>query len=195
MRLRRVIRPRQVSVNITLPFVGGISGTWEPDLAESKAAWELYVELITRVAVVELAPGGGLLREALSSFYTLFDTSRGILRSYGPAVAPRSRQDAITFGSLSILVLNGAIRPLLTEWHPALQAWEATRADGVAPYDHEQAWPRAAELRARIEQTRQTLADLARVLADVAGAAYLLPEPNDPGNPAGGCPYEFVKPP
>jgi hypothetical protein len=176
---RRAVRPKQVSVNISLPLVGGVSGTWEPVRVESEAAWELYVELITRVSVVELVPGHGLLREALSSFYTLFDTTRGILRKYGPAVAPLVSENNVTFGSLSIAVLNGAVRPLLSEWHPALQAWEATRPPGVSPQEHERSWERADELRAAIARTRVTLAELAKVLADVAGAASLIQESAD----------------
>jgi hypothetical protein len=31
-----------------------LSGVWEPDQAERNAAWELYVELVTRIAVVPL---------------------------------------------------------------------------------------------------------------------------------------------
>ena len=54
---------RQVQVKLTIPFLGEVSGTWEPDEAERRAAWELYVELATRVAVVPLGPGEGLLRE------------------------------------------------------------------------------------------------------------------------------------
>lgn len=33
-----------------------LSGTWEPDSAERAAAWELYVELVTRISVVPLTP-------------------------------------------------------------------------------------------------------------------------------------------
>jgi hypothetical protein len=46
-----------------------------------------YIELVTRIAVVPLGPGGGLLRDALSNLYSLFPTTRDILRRYGPGVA------------------------------------------------------------------------------------------------------------
>jgi hypothetical protein len=185
----RAIRPKQIGVKLTLPFVGEISGTWEPDDAESQAAWELYIELITRVSVVELRPGTGLVREALSSLYTLFETTRTILRKYGPALAPRARQDEITFGHLAIGVLHGALRPLLTKWHPELQDWEAARDPETGRTTHEQAWEHFAELHAELAATRATLAELAKLLADVAGVAYLVPElpPLDqPKKPRGG---------
>ncbi|WP_330317396.1 hypothetical protein [Streptomyces platensis] len=180
-------RPAEVAVKFTVPFVGEISGTWRPDDAERKAAWELYVELITRVSVIELGPAEGVLREALSSHYTLFHTTREILRRYGPDVAPRSRQGEITFGSLAVTVLNAVVRPLLTRWHPALAEHEATRPAGVAPRVHEQEWEHEAELREQLRVSRQALAELARVLAEVAGAADLLvPRTPRPPNQRGG---------
>ena len=75
-RLRGAFLPKQIAVRLKLPFLGEISGTWEPGLAERDAAWELYIELITRVSVVDLGPDEGLVREALSSLYTLFGTTR-----------------------------------------------------------------------------------------------------------------------
>ena len=78
----------KVSAKLGLPFgIGEISGEWVPEDVERDAAWEMYVELITRVGVVKLGPDEGLVREALSSLYSLFDTTREILRCHGPAVA------------------------------------------------------------------------------------------------------------
>ncbi|WP_336156984.1 hypothetical protein [Amycolatopsis sp. VC5-11] len=105
-RRSRQFRPREVGVKLKLPFVGEISGSWTPHQAEAKAARELYVELATRISVVKLRRDEGLAREALSSLYTLFGTTRDILRKYGPEVSPRGRADAITFGKLVLTMLN-----------------------------------------------------------------------------------------
>ena len=42
---RRMTMPKLVNVKLDLkvPGIGGISGTWEPDESEVRAAWELYV--------------------------------------------------------------------------------------------------------------------------------------------------------
>ncbi len=58
--------PKSVQVELDLKLVK-IAGTWEPNEVERRAAWELYVELLTRVAVVPLAREEGLVREALAS--------------------------------------------------------------------------------------------------------------------------------
>jgi hypothetical protein len=170
------MRPKQVQVKLTIPFIGEISGTWEPDEAERRAAWELYVELVTRVAVVQLGPAEGLLREALSSLREVFGITPEILRRYGPAVAPKTAEQEISFGYLAVGVLNGALRPLLAVWHPTLAAYEATRPEGRSPVDWERQWTRAAELRAELAATRRLLVAFARTLGEVAGAASLFPQ-------------------
>jgi hypothetical protein len=50
-------------VTVSLPFGIG-SASWEADPTERNAAWELYIELVTRVAVQSLHPQEGLVREA-----------------------------------------------------------------------------------------------------------------------------------
>jgi hypothetical protein len=135
--------------------VVSVSGTWKPSEEERNAAWELYVELATRVAVVPL--NLGLLREVLSSLYLLFATTRGILRQYGPAVARPRPEGEYNFAQLAILVLNYELRPLLANWNPALAHWESRRQVDQSPAAHEEAWENAGRLRLEIEQTRQRL--------------------------------------
>ena len=184
----RATRPAEISVQLTVPFIGGISGVWRPDDAERKAAWELYVELITRVTVVELGPQRGILREALTSYHSVFGTTRDILRRYGSAVAPRERQDEVTLGALAIAVLNGVLRPVLEEWHTELSIYEASRPPNVSVREHERAWAREPELRAALSEARASLAELASILAEVAGSADLLTPPSipQPRNQRGG---------
>jgi len=76
-----------------------LQGTWKPSEVERLASWELYVELITRVAVVPLQPGEGLLGEALASLYSLFGVTREVLRRHGPDVARRTRTVPTASGS------------------------------------------------------------------------------------------------
>lgn len=183
-------KPDQISVKLSVPFVGEINGVWEPSDAERLAAWELYVELVTRVTVVHLGPDEGILREALTSFYSLFGTTREILRRHGPEVAPSRAKGRVSFGSLAVTVINGGIRPTLAKWHPLLTAHEAKRAPGVDSVLHERSWDRAEELRAELARTRASLEVLAGILAKVAKAELLvspdLPTQRDATDAAGG---------
>jgi len=168
-----------VKVSITLPYIGGIEGTWEADESEQMAAWEMYVELVTRISIAELKPGEGLLREALSSLYTLFDTTREILRKYGPSVAQPKGEGRITFGYLAVAVLNTVLRPVLARWHPLLLDYENTRDSSVSPLEHERKWEKYEELRQVLNDVRNVLIEYADLLAQVAGVPSLIAERNN----------------
>jgi len=151
-----------------------LSGKWTPDEAERDAAWEMYVELVTRISVMPLAPGHGILREALDSLYQLFGVTREILRKYGPAVARAPKPGEYRFGHVAVWTLNAALRPVLARWHPELQRWEATRPAGRSVVEHEEVWERSAELRADLEALRRLMLQYAEILAAVCEAPALL---------------------
>jgi transcriptional regulator with XRE-family HTH domain len=134
-----------------------------------RAAWELYIELVTRIAVVRLPPEKGLLRDALSSLYRLFNITRSILRQYGPSVLEPREGDGFSLGGLALVILNEEVRPFLVEWHPALLDHECGRPDGVSPAAHERDWERSAELREALSRLQVRLHDHAQQLAWAAG--------------------------
>lgn len=164
---------RSVEVRLKLPMLE-ISGSWEPNEVERQAAWELYVELITRVSVVPLRADEGLLREALSSHYSLFGSTREILRRYGPQIAEPKRNGQYNFGYLAVAMLNYGLRPLLATWHPALDDWESRRPSGTSRLDHERAWSQAHQLRAALDETRHDLTAYASLLATACDVPNLL---------------------
>lgn len=168
-----------VKVSLKLPYIGGVEGTWEPDESEQKAAWEMYVELITRISVAELKPGEGLLREALSSLYTLFDTTRKILRKYGPSVAQPKGKDKLSFGYLAVAILNTALRPVLAKWHPLLLDYESTKESSVSPLEHERKWDKNEELRGVLNDVRDVLTKYADLLAQVTDVPSLIIQRTD----------------
>jgi hypothetical protein len=151
-------------VTVSLSFGIG-SASWESDPTERKAAWELYVELVTRIAVQPLATHEGLMREALNSLYTLFGSTREILRKAGPDVGA-SRGSV---GGISIAVLNNGLRPFLSKWHPMLQEWEVMKAVGVSASSHEQVWTEEPVLRNELDKLRKDLQKYADALAEIAG--------------------------
>ncbi|MFQ5760979.1 MAG: hypothetical protein ACE5HM_08380 [Acidiferrobacterales bacterium] len=164
-----------VKVNLKLPLIGSIEGTWEPDENERRAAWELYVELITRVSIAREDPTEGTLREALSSLYTLFDTTRKILREYGPSVAQPKGGSGLSFGYLAVAILNSVLRPFLSKWHVLLLDFEATRAPGTSTVEHEKNWGNNQDLRNEmLVDVRQPLLQYANLLAEVAGVPPLV---------------------
>jgi hypothetical protein len=163
-------------ISISLPGFGGIEGSWQPDERERDAAWELYVELVTRIAVVELKPGEGSLREALSSLYSLFPTTREILRKYGPVVGRPNRGSDVSFGYIAITVLNYVLRPVLAKWHPLLLDYESKRDPSVSQIEYESRWPSADALRRSLNDVRSQMIEYANLLALVANVPTLYSE-------------------
>ncbi|HYX13803.1 MAG TPA: hypothetical protein VE944_05420 [Nostoc sp.] len=152
------------TVSVSLPFgIGSMS--WKVDTTQKKAAWSLYVELVTRIAVQPLEVDQGLVREAMNSLYSLFGTTREVLKAAGPDVG--ASRDSV--GGIAIAVLNNGLRPFLAKWHPLLQAWEARRPVGVSPKEHEQSWSEEPKLRSELEALRGGLEDYAKALAVIAG--------------------------
>ena len=151
-------------VSVRLPFGIG-AAEWEADPTERRAAWSLYIELMTRIAVQPLEVDQGLVREALNSLYSLFGTTREILKQAGPNVGA-SRESV---GGIAIIVLNNGLRPFLSKWHPFLQAWEAKRPADLSLKEHEQNWSEEPKLREELAQLRRDLEQYANALAVIAG--------------------------
>jgi len=82
---------------------------FKPNEADKNAAWELYIELITRVSTQYLEPDHGDEDTALRSIYTLFPLTRDIIKNHG--------KDCIEFTKIAIVVLNQVIRPFTAKWH------------------------------------------------------------------------------
>ncbi len=168
----------KIAVNFKIPTFG-IEGTWEPDESEREAAWEMYVELVTRISVAELRSDEGLLREALSSLYSFFDTTRKILREHGPSVAQMGEGNSLSFGYLAVTVLNIVLRPVLAKWHPILLDYENTKEGSVSPSEHERKWDKHEELREVLNGVRIVLIKYANLLAQVADVPSLIVERSD----------------
>lgn len=76
---------------------------------DKNAAWELYVEMLTRIVTQPLPSENGDERTALDSVYSLFPTTREILHRHG--------RSAIQFSKVAIPVLNQVVRPFTAKWH------------------------------------------------------------------------------
>jgi hypothetical protein len=80
-----------------------------PAKSDRDAAWELYIELLTRVTTQRLQPEDGDEKAALESIYSLFSITRTTIKHYG--------RDCFEFTKLAIVVLNQVIRPFTAKWH------------------------------------------------------------------------------
>lgn len=157
--LRKYLRLNISSVQ--LPWgLGSID--FAPNDQEKKAAWNLYIELTTRITTQRLDPNSGRLREALDSLYFLFNFTRNTLRDAGPEVA-------YEFGPVALSILNKGIRPFTAKWHPLLQAWEEQKPPNVSKLEHEHAWEHFQAMRNELLDLQDHLRMYAEALAKIAG--------------------------
>lgn len=155
---------KATKLTVGLPFNLG-SLELENDEAQQRAAWSLYVELSTRISVIPLEDGTGILRETLTSLYNVFNITRQILRDAGPEIAKGPN----SFGAIAIDVLNKGLRPFLVKWHPLLKNYEEKKTPDKTTVDHERAWEYAQKLRDELDEVRQQMVIYVDALAKIAG--------------------------
>lgn len=154
------------------PHQPSVVEAWRPGEAEKQAAWEIYVELVTRVPMTILENDQGLLREALASFYSLFQTTRIILRQFGPFQTPSDAEPEQSVSFLAVRMLNMALRPFLSKWHPLLKDYEDRRPMAVGVLEYERQWEQYDKLREEMIALRPTLLDYANAFAAIAGTLH-----------------------
>lgn len=138
-------------ITINVPPFGKI--TLHLNETEKRAAWSLYVEISTRVAVRPFADKYGLLRGALNSLYSLFSTTREILRNAGPDVA----HGPDSLGPLAIRMLTDGIAPFSNKWHHRLEDYEILRPNEVSPLKHERSWSYFSEMKQDLENVQKRM--------------------------------------
>ena len=121
--------------------------------ADKDAAWELYVELLTRIVTQPLPADAGDESVALDSIYSIFPSTRDILRRRG--------RQTIQFSKVAIPVLNQVVRPFTAKWHRKyLSGGFKKKAVRI-------------EFRNELASLQDTLRNYNRILADIAGVEDL----------------------
>lgn len=94
------------SIKLNVAFA---SMEFAPNDVDREAAWELYVELLTRITTQSLPLSDGDEKTALDSVYSIFPTTREILKRKG--------RQCVGFTKIAIPVLNQIVRPFTAKWH------------------------------------------------------------------------------
>jgi hypothetical protein len=138
------------SLKIKTPF---LEMNWEPKDEDKSAAWELYIELLTRVATQRLEPDYGDEATVLESIHSLFDITRDVIR--------RNGRHCIEFTKIAVVVLNQIVRPFTAKWHKA-------------SLSHAFDYPDKREVfRVELSEVQSQLRIYTKMLADMAGVEDL----------------------
>ena len=139
-----------ISLKLKAPF---LDMEWNPKDEDKDAAWELYIELLTRVTTQPLPAEYGDEATALNSVYELFPLTREVIKRRG--------RHCIEFTKVAILILNQKVRPFTAKWHNELQK---DAFSNTAKCD---------EFRKELEQLRYILRIYTRMLSNMAGVEDL----------------------
>jgi len=135
------------SLKINLQF---LEMEWSPNDVDKDAAWEMYIELITRVATQNLLPEHGDEATALSSIHDLFDITRDVIKRKG--------RHCESFTKIAIIILNQKIRPFTAKWHKIFVAGGFSDLEACNLFRAE-----LAELQLVLRTYSQMLANMANV--------------------------------
>ena len=94
------------SLKIKTPF---LDMEWKPQDEDKAAAWDLYIELLTRITTQHLDESHGDEETALASVHQIFPLTREVIKSNG--------RHCIEFTKIAVIVLNQVIRPFTAKWH------------------------------------------------------------------------------
>ncbi|MGF1537240.1 MAG: hypothetical protein ACFB4J_12265 [Elainellaceae cyanobacterium] len=122
---------------------------WHPSDPDKDAAWDLYIELLTRITTQALLDSHGIEKTALSSIHTLFGITRQTLKEHG--------RGCIQFTRIAVIVLNQVIRPFTAKWH---------RLSEQGAFENPE---RCREFRAELTALQAQLRNYTKLLADLAG--------------------------
>ncbi len=122
---------------------------WEPQPDEQQAAWELYVEMLTRITTQPLPDEDGDEETALKSVYNLFEITRNLLKQKG--------RKAQTFSKIAIVILNQKVRPFTARWHKKSLAGAFDTPEGRAGFREE------------LKEIQKVLRSYAGLLSEIAG--------------------------
>ena len=127
-----------------------LQAEFEFKTSDQDAAWELYVEMLTRIVTQPLPADVGDDKTALDSVYSLFATTREILRRRG--------RGTIEFSKIAIPVLNQVVRPFTAKWHRESLAGAFDDPEKQAQFRKE-----LAILQSDLRNYNRMLAEIARV--------------------------------
>ena len=138
------------SLKITTPF---LEMEFKPQEADKNAAWDLYIDLLTRITTQPLPKEHGDEQTALDSIYSIFAITRDVLKKHG--------RDAEEFAKIAIVVLNQVIRPFTAKWH---------KESINGAFSNKE---KCDEFRKELKDLQQILVIYTRMLADMAGVEDL----------------------
>ena len=165
-----VLTKGNFAINLGIFKVGG-----ELTDDDRQCAWELYTEIVTRLAVhgrlntdasLEDQFKGELFSESLESLYSFFGEMRGIMRKF--PVGKIECADEYHLGKFTCAIMTNILRPFLERWQGDYRFWfdlTSRNRPNDSPFTIQQDYPNLeeflkdwADLRSLMQSVADTLA-------------------------------------
>jgi len=102
-----------VDINLSLPLINSIRGTWKVSDLERSAAWEAYIEIITRISPYWQGISQRDMEREMGVLEDLLNKLRDILKKYGPLIGKTEGVNELSFAHLALTIINVLLRPVL----------------------------------------------------------------------------------
>lgn len=126
---------------------------WAPQEADKDAAWDMYIELLTRITTQALPNDDGIEQTALESIYTVFGITREIIKTHG--------RNCEGFARIAIVILNQVIRPFTAKWH---------KLSTEGAFDNKE---KCVLFRSELSELQTKLTNYCKMLAEISGVEDL----------------------
>jgi hypothetical protein len=140
-----VFQKGSFSINLGIVSVGG-----ELSEDDRQCAWELYCELVSRVALVgkedqrgKLVFTGEVYSESLDSVYAFVREARALMRRYPVGRVPAGHGQN-HLGAFIAALLEVVVRPFLEKWQATYRHWWARACADIpeqSPFDRQAEFP------------------------------------------------------
>lgn len=150
---------------------------------DRQCAWELYAELITRVAVVGKWSDteaknfdGEIYAESLTSLYRFFQEARSIMRKFPVGKIKAPQQDHL--GVMIQRILTDVLRPFLEKWQGNYRSWwEQEIRTGRNPFQLQQEFKERNQMLKEWQDVRLAMREAAHVICEAYKLEPVIPPP------------------
>lgn len=157
-------RFKLTKLDISLGGIGKVEIT--PNTEDLKIAHQIWTELVTRKAAIDIDPEHDVIHEVYDSWYHLFGRVRLLIADV-PATQIHDNKSTKLLVDIAVKTLNEGLRPHLTKWQARYRHWYASAREKdsfLSPQELQQTYPNYDELITDMKRVNKQLKEYAEEL-------------------------------
>lgn len=145
---QKLLKPRNWEINEAEFGIGNQKIKLKANNYDTQIAYKIWVELSTRKIGIKIDPEKDVIDEVYNSWYQFFRVTRELIKDIPASKIKREATKEII--TLSVDILNKAMRPHLTQWQAIFRKWynqELKKGhDNLSPQQIQGKFPKYEEL-------------------------------------------------